>query len=92
MTWWGGEEIWGGKNGERIKLMCGRMAWNRTPAVDFDGTVTEWNNGRKEKVMRAYGVRRGIVKEDSKPASSSDRNDNTGVSSPQGTFLTSSSC
>ncbi len=31
-----------------------RMAWNRAPAIGFDGSLSEWNQGRKVKVLRSW--------------------------------------
>lgn len=38
-----------------------RMAWNRTPAIGFDGSLSEWNRGRKEKVLRKWKIERGLI-------------------------------
>ncbi|KAL2064728.1 hypothetical protein VTL71DRAFT_3866 [Oculimacula yallundae] len=38
-----------------------RMAWKRPRNGDFDGSETEWNQGRKEKVMLKYNTERGNI-------------------------------
>lgn len=47
------------RNGRVTRAL--RMAWNRSPAIDFDGTESEWNQGRKEKVMTKYKIQQGII-------------------------------
>ncbi|KAK0125944.1 hypothetical protein ONS95_007567 [Cadophora gregata] len=47
------------RNGRVTRAL--RMAWNREPAIDFDGTQSEWKQGRKEKVMTQYKIERGLM-------------------------------
>ncbi|KAH7416841.1 hypothetical protein BKA64DRAFT_739435 [Cadophora sp. MPI-SDFR-AT-0126] len=47
------------RNGRVTRAL--RIAWNREPAIDFDGTESEWNQGRKEKVMTQYKIERGLM-------------------------------
>ncbi|KAH7348767.1 hypothetical protein BKA65DRAFT_550833 [Rhexocercosporidium sp. MPI-PUGE-AT-0058] len=47
------------RNGRVTRAL--RMAWNRSPAIDFDGTESEWNQVRKEKVMMQYKIERGLI-------------------------------
>ncbi|KAL5322415.1 hypothetical protein ACEPPN_010388 [Leptodophora sp. 'Broadleaf-Isolate-01'] len=49
------------RNGRVTRAL--RLAWNRSPAIDFDGTESEWNQGRKEKVMMQYKIERGIIED-----------------------------
>lgn len=38
-----------------------RLAWERSDGRDFDGSVTEWEAGRKQKVMRRDMIARGLI-------------------------------
>lgn len=38
-----------------------KLAWERNKPVDFDGSLGEWNSGRKERVMNKYLVSRGLA-------------------------------
>ncbi|PVH81210.1 hypothetical protein DL98DRAFT_571312 [Cadophora sp. DSE1049] len=47
------------RNGRVTRAL--RMTWTREPSIDFDGTESEWNQGRKEKVMAQYKIERGLI-------------------------------
>lgn len=47
------------RNGRVTRAL--RMAWNREPGFDFDGSESEWKQGRKEKVMTQYKIERGLM-------------------------------
>jgi hypothetical protein len=38
-----------------------RLAWDRVPSRDYNGSMAEWNSGRKERVIKADLIRRGLV-------------------------------
>lgn len=53
-----------GKGGLVERQLIGRITrtmtatWNRTPAINFDGSLSEWEQGRKEKVLSEYALLR----------------------------------
>ncbi|CZT03320.1 hypothetical protein WAI453_012401 [Rhynchosporium graminicola] len=47
------------RNGRVTRALS--MAWNRSKCNDYDGSVGEWDQGRKEKVMMQYKITRGII-------------------------------
>lgn len=56
-----------GKAGARITRTL-RLAWERSDGRDFDGSEAEWKNGRREKVLKADMIRRGILPPEEEPA------------------------
>jgi hypothetical protein len=37
------------------------MAWNRNSKLNFSGSLSEWKNGRREKVMREYNIQQRLL-------------------------------
>jgi hypothetical protein len=33
-----------------------RMAWERKKPIDFDGSLSEWNQGRRERILNSDGL------------------------------------